>query len=116
VRRAAKVDRNQPEIVSALRKVGAHVQSLAAVGDGVPDLLVGFRGETVLLEVKDGELSKSRRQLTDDQIRWHAAWRGGRCVVVHDVTEALAAIGVSVPRGVSQCSECGGLGFARRAA
>jgi Holliday junction resolvase len=95
LRRAAKVDRNQPEIVSALRQVGADVQSLAAVGDGVPDLLVGFRGTTFLIEVKDGSKAPSARQLTDDQIKWHAAWRGGRCVVVHDVTEALAAIGVT---------------------
>jgi Holliday junction resolvase len=95
VRRAAKVGRNQPEIVSALRKVGADVQSLAAVGDGVPDLLVGFRGQTVLIEVKDGQRPPSERQLTDDQIKWHAAWRGGRCVVVGSVSEALAAIGVT---------------------
>lgn len=95
MRRAAKVDRNQPEIVKALRKVGACVQSLAAVGDGVPDLLVGFQGQTVLVEVKDGERPKSERQLTDDQIEWHAAWRGGRCVVVGSVPEALAAIGVA---------------------
>lgn len=94
-RRAAKVDANQPEIVAALRKVGADVTSLAAVGDGVPDLLVGFRGATVLIEVKDGSKPPSARQLTADQIEWHAAWRGGRCVVVSSVTEALAAIGVT---------------------
>jgi hypothetical protein len=94
MRRAAKVDANQPEIVAALRKVGADVTSLAAVGEGVPDLLVGFRGATVLIEVKDGSKPPSARQLTADQIEWHAAWRGGRCVVVSSVTEALAAIGV----------------------
>lgn len=94
MRRAAKVDRNQPEIVAALRKVGADVFSLAAVGDGIPDLLVGFRGVTVLMEVKDGSKPPSARQLTPDQIEWHAAWRGGRCVVVSSVSEALAAIEV----------------------
>lgn len=94
MRRAAKVDRNQPEIVAALRQAGAQVFSLAAVGQGIPDLLVGFREQTVLIEVKDGSKPPSARQLTDDQIEWHAAWRGGRCVVVRDVTEALAAIGV----------------------
>lgn len=95
MRRAAKVDRNQPEIVQALRQVGAYVESLAAVGSGVPDLLVGFRGETVLIEVKDGAKAKSARQLTDQQIEWHAAWPGGRCVVASNVAEALAAIGVT---------------------
>lgn len=95
MRRAAKVDRNQPEIVAALRRVGADVFSLAAVGNGIPDLLVGFRDQTVLMEVKDGTKPPSARQLTDDQIEWHAAWRGGRCVVVANVPEALAAIGVT---------------------
>lgn len=33
--RAAKIDRNQPEIVAALKRCGATVQSLASVGDGV---------------------------------------------------------------------------------
>lgn len=36
MRRAARVDRNQAEIAAALRKVGATVQSLAAIGEGVP--------------------------------------------------------------------------------
>lgn len=39
--RAAKVDKNQPEIVEALRAEGAVVQHLHAVGVGCPDLLVG---------------------------------------------------------------------------
>lgn len=95
MRRAAKIDRNQPEIVTALRRIGADVFSLAAVGCGIPDLLVGFRGATFLLEIKDGSKPPSARQLTDDQVEWHAAWRGGRCVVVSNITEALAAIGVA---------------------
>ena len=95
MRRAAKVDANQPEIVAALRRVGADVFSLAAVGEGIPDLLVGFRGTTVLIEIKDGAKPPSARQLTPDQIKWHAAWRGGRCVVASSVTDALAAIGVT---------------------
>lgn len=96
MRRAAKVDRNQPEIVKALRSVGAIVHSTAAIGDGFPDLAVGFRGETVLLEIKDGTRPPSERQLTDCQIEWHLNWRGGRCMVVNNVGEALAAIGVKV--------------------
>ena len=39
--RAARVDDNHVAVVEALRKAGAMVQSLAAVGDGVPDLLIG---------------------------------------------------------------------------
>jgi hypothetical protein len=50
MRRAAKVDANQTEIVQALRQIGAVVQSLAAVGNGCPDLLVGYRNRLFLLE------------------------------------------------------------------
>lgn len=95
MRRAAKIDRNQPEIVAALRKVGATVVSLAAAGDGIPDLLVGFRRETFLLEVKDGLLPPSARQLNDEQVGWHIRWGGGPCTVVNSADEALAFIGAT---------------------
>jgi hypothetical protein len=50
MRRAAKIDANQPQIVEALRKAGATVHSLAAVGNGIPDLLVGaMRKPNVIL-------------------------------------------------------------------
>jgi hypothetical protein len=74
--RAAKVDANHGEIVDALRKIGASVQSLAAVGDGCPDLLVGFRGRNLLIEVKDGSKPPSGRKLTAAQSCWHWAWIG----------------------------------------
>ncbi len=93
MRRAARTDDNQAGIVSALRKCGATVQSLAAVGAGVPDLLVGFRGWTLLLEVKDGSKPPSARKLTPDQERWHGGWRGAPVRVVDSVDAALEAVG-----------------------
>lgn len=92
MRRAAKVDRNQAEIVAALRAAGASVTPLHAVGGGVPDILCGFRGQTYLIECKDGTAPPSQRRLTSDQQEWHAAWRGGPVAVVHDVGAALALI------------------------
>jgi hypothetical protein len=94
MRRAAKVDANQTEIVAALRSLGATVQSLASVGHGCPDLLVGFRGQTLLMEVKDGKKPPSERKLNDDQLRWHGAWHGGPLAVVDNVDAALRMIGV----------------------
>ena len=92
MRQAAKIDRNQPDIVVALRAIGASVQSLAATGKGVPDLLVGWHGRTYLLEVKDGTLPPSARRLTPDQEAWHAAWSGSPVVVITCVNEAIAAL------------------------
>lgn len=89
MRRAAKVDANQTEIVAALRQCGATVQPLHTVGNGCPDLLVGYQGVTLLMEVKDGNKPPSARALTEDQIRWHGSWTGGPVAVVKDVESAV---------------------------
>jgi len=93
MRRAARTDSNHAEIVEALRRAGASVQSLAPVGCGCPDLLVGLRGVNTLLEVKDGSKRPSARRLTVDETRWHRAWLG-QVVVVETVEQALKAVGL----------------------
>jgi len=80
MRRAAKVDKNQPAIVDALRDIGAGVQPLHVVGDGCPDLLVGYQGQNYLLEVKN--LKGRGNKLTDDQKIWHACWPGQKTIVI----------------------------------
>ena len=98
MRRAAKVDANQSEIVKALRQIGASVQLLHAVGQGCPDLLVGFRGVNVLIEVKDGKKPPSQRQRTPAQEEWIRTWRGQHCLVT-SVSEALGVFGIVQFRG-----------------
>jgi hypothetical protein len=95
MRRAAKVDRNQAEIVKALRAIGASVQTLHTVGQGVPDLLVGWKSQTHLLEVKrlEGKRAPKAAAKTIDQIAWHHSWRGRAVAIVSTVNEALIAIG-----------------------
>lgn len=94
MRRAAQVDANHRDIVDALRDVGCSVESLAGVGDGVPDLLVGFCKQTFLLEVKDGTKKPSAQKLRESQVDWHAEWKGRPVIVVRSVAEALKAVGV----------------------
>jgi Holliday junction resolvase len=88
MRRAAKIDANQVEIVTALRKAGATVQSLAAIGAGCPDLLVGYKGVNYLMEVKDGSKPPSGRKLTPDQVEWLGKWKGA-AVTVTTLDEAI---------------------------
>lgn len=71
MRRAAKIDANQLAIVAALRKCGAKVLSLAAVGKGCPDLLVLHRGRYQLLEVKN---LKGKNHMYPAQEEFHADW------------------------------------------
>ena len=92
MRRAARIDENQPEIITALRGIGALVQSLSAVGGGVPDLLVGYRGRLMVIEVKDGSKPPSERKLTADQVAWHAQWAGYPVHVAESVEQAIATL------------------------
>jgi hypothetical protein len=92
MRRAAKIDANQPLIVKALRDAGCTVQHLHGVGQGCPDLLVGFRGRNFLMEIKDPSRKPSERKLSDDEKLWHGAWNG-QVQIVETVEEALGVIG-----------------------
>jgi len=86
--KAARVDRNQKEITQALRSIGASVQPLHTVGQGVPDLLVAIAGFNVLIEVKDGEKPPSQQKLTPDQIDWHSKWKAP-VYIVNSVAQVI---------------------------
>lgn len=85
---ARKIDSNQAEIMAALRQVGATVHSLHRVGQGVPDLLVGFRGLNYLLEVKRPKGGKT----TPQQDKFHTEWNGNSQIVT-SIDQSLKAIG-----------------------
>ena len=89
-----RTDANHTPVIEALRGIGAFVQSLAAIGCGCPDLLVGYRGRWVLMEIKDGEQIPSKRDLTDDEKRWHksAERGGGQIVIVYSADDARNAM------------------------
>jgi Holliday junction resolvase len=91
MRRAAKIDRNQPEIVKALRAIGCTVAITSAVGQGFPDLVVARSRRNWLIEVKDGRLPPSARELTADQVEFHARW-AGQIDVVNSVDEAITLV------------------------
>lgn len=104
----ARRDDNEIAIVAALTAAGASVTHLSA--PGVPDLLVGYRGASYLLEVKaplgprGGNRSRGTGAarlsaggdgtLSSDQLAWRAGWRGAPAITVRTPAEALAAIGV----------------------
>ena len=71
--------------------IGATVRVISQ-GDGIPDLLVGFRGKTALLEVKDGRKPPSARKLTEAEQRFFDEWRGGTLAIVNSVDEAIAVV------------------------
>jgi hypothetical protein len=86
----ARTDNNHSEIISALRAYGISASSMAAVGNGLPDVVAGFRGVNVLLEIKSGEFP-SQRALTVAEKEWHETW-GGQVAVVESPEDAVVAV------------------------
>lgn len=58
------------------RRMGATVSITSLVGFGFPDLVIGFRGINVLVEVKP-----PGKDLRDDQKTFHKGWKGQVAVV-----------------------------------
>lgn len=79
-RYAARKDRTHDEVVARFRAAGCTVHNWGV--DGAPDIVVGIRGVTILVEVKDGTLAPSKRRLTPKQDAWHRTWRGAPVVIV----------------------------------
>jgi len=80
-RRAPKRDSNEREIIDFLEINGCSVVQLD--GAGIPDLAVGFAGQTYLLEVKNGKQGK----LTSDQQQFFKQWIG-HAIVVRNIDDA----------------------------
>jgi len=91
MRRAARRDDNEKEIVAAMREAGAYVKAIN--DEGLFDLLVSYRGKTLLIEVKDGAKPPSARRLTEAEQKFHDEWPGSDLYIINSVEEALALLG-----------------------
>lgn len=89
MRRAARTDSNQAEIIDALKRVGVSVEFI-----GKPlDLLLCCRGETSLMECKNPERTSAdpESRLTKDQIEFIARWPG-KIYIVRTAEEAVRLV------------------------
>ena len=87
MRRASRRDANERRVIDALRACGAYVKQIN--DEGAFDLLVFYRGHTLLLEVKDGDKPPSARALTPAEAKFHAEWPGQNLHIVNSEHEAL---------------------------
>lgn len=88
-RYAAKRDRVERTLLSQLRSIpGLSITQLS--GAGVPDLLVGYQGHTLLVEVK----SRKSARFTADQLAFQEAWTGTPVVRAECVEDVLLALDI----------------------
>jgi hypothetical protein len=88
------VDGNHAQLTRVLEQLGASVQSLARVGEGCPDALVGYRGRNVLVEFKT-----ATGKLRAGQEAFAITWRGEPVHVLRTTEDAVAFIrGLGAPK------------------
>jgi len=87
MRRAARRDANERRVIDALRTCGAYVKQIN--DEGLADLLIFYRGHTLIFEVKDGDKPPSARALTPAEQKFHDEWPGKNLYIVTSEHDAL---------------------------
>lgn len=83
MRRAAKRDYAEAEVIAALQDMKASVYRL----DQPLDILIGYRGRTVIAEIKTG-----KGKLNENQIKFIESWNGGDIPILRNSQDAINLI------------------------
>lgn len=83
-----RVDENQKQIIHTFIALGASVLNLSRVGEGCPDILVGYGKHSILCEIK----RDSKARYTESQIKFMQNWRGGPVSRIDSVDAAIRLI------------------------
>ncbi len=91
--RAKRIDANQNTLVAQMRQIpGLTVRITSQVGEGFVDAVIGYRGHSHLLEIKDPNQPPSKRRLTPDEKQFHESFTGSIHVVetIDDVLKIIS--------------------------
>ena len=91
MRRNARVDDNQKQIVKAFRKLGASVLITSQLKNCF-DILVGYNGINYICEIKDGMKPPSQRKLTEGEEAFRRDWKGGKYHIIESVNDVINLI------------------------
>jgi len=88
---ARRTDTTHAPIRDALRRIGATVLDTHAMGEGFPDLVVGYRKRTTLIECKWRRPTREGGSHGESQLQreLRESWRGADWIVVDSPDEAL---------------------------
>jgi len=83
-----RVDDNQKQIIHTFIALGASVLNLSRVGEGCPDILIGYKKHSVLCEIK----RDNKAPYTESQVKFMQNWRGGPVSRIDSVDAAIRLI------------------------
>ena len=86
---ARKKDDNHDEIVDEFKRLGCGVKDVHNLPDFV-DIIICYKGQTVMVEIKDGAKPPSARQLTSGEKKFSDEWiaKGGKWACITNIWEA----------------------------
>jgi len=103
MRRAARTDSNHQDIVKSLRDIGCTVLNTHQLKNAF-DILVGYRGNLFIVEIKDGDKPKSARKLTEGEEKCKRDFErvGVSYNVIESVEEAIKLVS-SFQHSICKC-------------
>ena len=91
-----RTDRNHKQIIDQLRKIpGISVFSTHTIGKGFPDIVVGYKDQNYLFEIKDELKPASQKKLTLAEICFQMNWKG-QYDIVENFTQILSIIKIKI--------------------
>ena len=89
-RRAPKKDDNHHAIVKIFIQLGAHCEDVS-MKEEFCDVMVLYRKQVVMVEIKDGAKVLSKRKLTKGEIKFRDRWKanGGNWALVETEEDAI---------------------------
>jgi len=96
MRKLAKTDENQQEIIDQLKSLPYRLSMIAThqLGGGFPDLVIGYKGRNLLVEIKNPEwatrteLVDPFEMLTEDEESFLMQWEG-EYIIAFDIDPIL---------------------------
>lgn len=88
--RYGRKDANQNELVAVWESLDCSVLDISQSPVGF-DVVVGYKTQAILVEIKDGTKPPSARKLTENEFSAHLNWRGPKAIVKNN-EEALAVV------------------------
>lgn len=87
---ARRRDGNHGAIKDVFEALDCSILDIASAPVGF-DLVVGYKTQAILVEVKNGELPPSARKLTPNEHSAHLNWRGPKAIVTSNHEAILVA-------------------------
>ena len=86
---AKKKDDNHNEIETEFKRLGCGVKDVHDLPNFV-DIIICYKGQTVMVEIKDGAKSASARKLTSGEKKFSDEWiaKGGKWACITNTWEA----------------------------